>query len=212
MHHRKSCKLCAFSDQQHLTLLSIYQMEVESSRKCIDHRTGGQFEALLQPTSDVQVDRQLVLSGSRIEAAEDRSEPEVEEPTESAGNLISNHGELDTIDEQSIESNIDDDATHDTAAAVRIDLLSLQRKVLRFAVSIAMSSQGQLSAKSSSQRTAFEERPAGQSTPQLMSSTAEEPANSTSQVDGRSSPVILTDPSGGKWVLPYERCKERVVC
>lgn len=89
----------------------------------MDHRTRGERAALLQPTPDVQVDGQLVLSGSRIEAIEISSEPEVEESAESAGNQITNHGELNTVDVHSTESGIDDDASHDTAVAVRIDLL-----------------------------------------------------------------------------------------
>lgn len=96
----------------------------------MDRRTRGERAVLLQLRPDVQVDGQLVLSGSRIEAIENSSEPEVEESAESGGNQITNHGELDTVDVQGMESDIDDDASHDAAVAVRIDLLSFAAQSL----------------------------------------------------------------------------------
>lgn len=149
----------------------------------MDHWTRGERAALLQPTPDVQVDGQLVLSGSRIEVTENSSEPEVEESAESAGNQITNHGELDTVDVQRMESDIDDDASHDTAVAVRIDLLSLQRKVSKIAASVlapAIASQEQLSAEASLQGSTLEERSAGESTSQRPPSTTEDRASSPS--------------------------------
>ena len=114
-------------------------MQVENSRASIDHQARADRAALLEPTSDLQVDWQLFLSGTDSEAAMGSMETEGEEPVESEDRSTTTRGELDEADLQSMNGDIDNDPSHDTAIAVRIDLLSLQRKVLRIAVNVLKS-------------------------------------------------------------------------
>ena len=182
-------------------------MEVENSRASIAQQTRGERAALVQPTPDLQIDGQLVLSGSRIE---DVSESEWDESPHTTGDQITNRGELDPHDAQALERDIDDDASHDTAVAIRIDLLSLQRKILKIATSALTplnDSRGQSFVEPSLQRSESDDKSSKQSNAHSNPSTVKERASSSSEVVGSSGAVILTDPSGKQWVFPYEECK-----
>ena len=167
-------------------------MQLENSRASLNHRTIAERTALLQPMPDLQADGALVLSRTRVEATQDPPELEVDEPAESADSQVVIHGELESENIQSIETDIDDDPSYDTAVAVRIDVLSLQRKVLKIAANaLRPSLHGS----------------AGESALQRMLAIREDQTNSTSQLAIRKSPLILEDPLHGEWALPFKTCK-----
>ena len=108
-------------------------MQVENSRASIDHQARADRAALLEPTSDLQVDWQLFLNSTEIEATLGLVENSEKEQAENDDKSASSRSELDEADLESLNGDIDNDPSHDTAIAIRIDLLSLQRKVLKLA-------------------------------------------------------------------------------
>lgn len=177
-------------------------MEVENSRAKMDYTKRGERALLSQPMPDVQINEQFVLSDLRIEPVENPSTSEVEEPAKSAGNQLTNRGDLDTVDIQSVEGDIDNDESHDTAVAVHYSILSLQRKVLKIVASVlvpAMELQGQSSAEPSLQGSTSEGASAGKSTSQHPPSTTQQRSSA------RNKNIVVEDRCYGSYEIPFER-------
>ena len=183
-------------------------MELKNSTTSVQGQLTTQCSSFLAiaPTTRLEQPPEFLSSETRF--IESVSASEVEEPAETDDLRVARSNDADNITE-SIEFDLDDDDSDDTAVGVHIDLLSLQRKVLRLAKDserMASLPQEQSSGKPPLLEPVPSNRVNRESFSSHTPSTTEDRASSTSTSATRENPILLTDPLGRKWALPYGEC------
>lgn len=160
-------------------------MQIESSRASIEQQGRSDRATLVHTVSSLHNNSLLSRPDRLIDAAASISEPDIEESLDDSDHAdipISVEGEFDSSDIDGMGQ----DVSYDTAVALHIDLLSLQRKTLKFATSALDPTAPQEQARPNEPTSAPQSAP---------------PTPTQNKM------VYWTSPSNHAHSFPYEKCK-----